>query len=145
VIHGYPVERNRLLAARSIQPTIPLAGLVPATHVFECGSIDGREGVDGRDKPGQGEPKVVPVSSAPLCSCSKKPNRTAVAVIRIGNSWAHLGLALVQIGAGVRLPFGCAAPVIIVLSLLLWAILLILLLRLLHDITGARGDMKRPA
>ena len=79
------------MAARSVQPTIPLAGLVPATHVFECGSIDGREGVDGRDKPGQGEPKVVPVSSAPLCSCSKKPNRTAVAVIRIGNSWAPLG------------------------------------------------------
>jgi hypothetical protein len=42
-----------------------LAGLVPATHVFECGSIDGREGVDAhgsspwaegpRDKPGQGD------------------------------------------------------------------------------------------
>jgi hypothetical protein len=66
-------------------------------------------------------------------------------VIRIGNSWAHAGLALVQIGAGDRLPFGCALLVIIVLSLLLWAILLILLLRLLHYIGGAGGDMKRPA
>jgi hypothetical protein len=35
--------------------------------------------------------------------------------------------------------------VIIVLSLLLWAILLILLFRLLDDVAGARGDMKRPA
>jgi hypothetical protein len=116
VIHGYLVERNRLLAARSIQPTIPLAGTNPAK---------------GNQR---------------LCRCLLHLCvAAAVAVIRIGNSWAHLGLALVQIGAGVRLPFGCAAPVIIVLSLLLWAILLILLLRLLHDITGARGDMKRPA
>src|SRR5437870_13487271 len=29
---------------------IPLAGLVPATHIFECGCVDGREGVDGRAK-----------------------------------------------------------------------------------------------
>jgi len=51
----------------------------------------------------------------------------------------------VQIGAGDRLPFGCAVLVIIVFSLLLWALLLILLLRLLRDVAGARGDMKRPA
>src|SRR5438552_17603095 len=67
-VHGCPVERTRLLVARSIQLEIPLAGLVPATHVFERGFVDGREGVAGRDKPGQGEQKVVPVFSAPLCS-----------------------------------------------------------------------------
>ena len=34
----------------------PVAGLGPATHVFERGYTDGREGVDGRAKPGQGDP-----------------------------------------------------------------------------------------
>ena len=32
-----------------------MAGLVPATHVFEEGCVDRREGVDDRDEPGQGD------------------------------------------------------------------------------------------
>jgi HicB family len=32
-----------------------VAGRVPATHVFEEGCVDSREGVDDRDEPGQGD------------------------------------------------------------------------------------------
>jgi len=32
-----------------------MAGRVPATHVFEEGCVDRREGVDDRDEPGQGD------------------------------------------------------------------------------------------
>jgi hypothetical protein len=48
-------------------------------------------------------------------------------------------------GAGDRLPVGCAVLVIIALSLLLWAILLILLLRLFDAVADYRGNMKRRA
>ena len=34
---------------------VPVAGLDPATHVFERGCVDRRKGVDDRDKPGQGD------------------------------------------------------------------------------------------
>jgi hypothetical protein len=102
-------------------------------------------------------PKILLIPCGGLNEAIKPPDLTHIsaatdggddlqpAVIRIGNSWVHLGLALIQIGAGDRLPFGCAVLVIIVLSLLLWAILLILLFWLLHYIGGARGDMKRLA
>jgi hypothetical protein len=55
-----------------------LAGLVPAIHAFPAVDRATLEDVDGRNKSGQGEPKVVYVSSAPSCNCSKKLNRTAV-------------------------------------------------------------------
>jgi len=53
--HGCPVERNRLFVAHSIQLEIPLAGLLPATHVFERGFVEGRKGVDARIKSAQDE------------------------------------------------------------------------------------------
>ena len=90
--HGCPVERNRLFVVRSIQPEIPLAGLVPATYVFERGSANGREGVDSRNKSGQGGPTVVQVSSAPSHSCSKKLNRTAVAQGRVWTMKGYSGV-----------------------------------------------------
>ena len=37
-----------------------MAGLVPATHVFEGGYVDRREGVDDRDEPGQGDLEWLP-------------------------------------------------------------------------------------
>ena len=37
------------------QPELPVAGLVPATHVFEGRCVDCREDVDDRDEPGQGD------------------------------------------------------------------------------------------
>jgi hypothetical protein len=40
-----------------IQPQLPVAGLVPATHVFRGNR---REGVDDRDKPGQGDLELFP-------------------------------------------------------------------------------------
>jgi hypothetical protein len=80
--HGCPVERSRLFVARSIQLEIPLAGLVPAIHAFPSVHKATFQDVGGRDKPGQGEQKVVPVSSAPSCSCSEKLNRTAVTADR---------------------------------------------------------------
>jgi hypothetical protein len=43
-----------------------VAGFVPATHVFEGGCVDGREGVDDRDKPGQGELEL-------FSGCCKQP------------------------------------------------------------------------
>jgi hypothetical protein len=40
-------------------PVQPLVfELVPATHVFERGFVDGQEVVDGRDEPGQGDLKL---------------------------------------------------------------------------------------
>ena len=62
-IQRYPVEGNRLFVMHRIQPEIPVAGLSLA-------------------QPGHGGSKVVPVSSAPSCSCSKKLNRTAVDQVR---------------------------------------------------------------
>src|SRR5437899_9738827 len=56
--HGCPVERNRLFVAHSIQPTIPLAGLVPAIYAFPAADRAPFEDVGGRNKFGQGEPKV---------------------------------------------------------------------------------------
>jgi hypothetical protein len=38
---------------------LPLAGLVPATHVFAVHSTDQQEGVDGRAKPGHGGSSIV--------------------------------------------------------------------------------------
>jgi hypothetical protein len=35
--------------------TYPVAGLVPATHVFFPSEIGRRKDVDARDKPGQGD------------------------------------------------------------------------------------------
>jgi len=55
-----------------------VAGLVPATHVFAKRSVERKEGVDGRDKPGHGDPG--------LCWARyKQPNllnRTAVGQAR---------------------------------------------------------------
>jgi hypothetical protein len=42
----------------STQLYLPVAGLVPATHVFTVHSADPQEGVDGRAKPGQGDPAL---------------------------------------------------------------------------------------
>jgi len=55
--HGCPVQLFAAATRRRHRHNLwlPVAGLVPATHVFECGSIDGRESVDGRDEPGQGD------------------------------------------------------------------------------------------
>src|ERR1700719_3660401 len=55
------------------QPELPVAGRVPATHVFEEGYVDRREGVDDRDEPGQGDLEL-------FLGLSKQPtplNRTA--------------------------------------------------------------------
>src|SRR5216683_2120015 len=52
--------------------------LVPAIHVFPAVPSATFQDVGGRDKPGQGEQKVVPVSPAPSYSCGRKLNRTAV-------------------------------------------------------------------
>jgi len=55
------------------QPELPVAGRVPATHVFEEGCVDRREGVDDRDEPGQGDLEL-------FRGLSKQPfsfNRTA--------------------------------------------------------------------
>ena len=55
-----------------------MAGPVPATHVFEEGCVDRREGVDDRDEPGQGDLELFP-------GLSKQPtplNRTAVLIPR---------------------------------------------------------------
>jgi hypothetical protein len=65
-------------------------------------------------------------------------------VIRISHTWPYPALAPDTVGAWDRLSFGCAVLVIIVLSLLGWAILLILLLWLFKGVTsvaGARGNM----
>src|SRR5713101_1887610 len=59
---GCPGKRSQLCVTNSAQRPIPLAGLVPATHVFAAHSVDRQEGVDGRDKPGQGGSGVVPRS-----------------------------------------------------------------------------------
>jgi hypothetical protein len=54
--HGCPVQlfaaSYTKLLQTTVQPLAPVAGLGPATHVFEGGMIDGREGVDSRVKPG---------------------------------------------------------------------------------------------
>jgi hypothetical protein len=66
-------------------------------------------------------------------------------VIRISNSWPCAALAPDKVEAGGRFPFGCAVLVVIVLSLLGWAILLILLLRLFNGVTSlsdARGSIR---
>ena len=66
-------------------------------------------------------------------------------MIRISNSWPCAALAPDEVEAGGRLPFGCAVLVIVVLSLLGWAILLILLLRLFNGVTSfadARGSIR---
>jgi hypothetical protein len=68
---------------REIQPEIPVAGLVPAIHAFPAADGAMFEEWGGRSKSGQGGPKVVPVSSAPSSSCSKKLNRTAVVRVRV--------------------------------------------------------------
>jgi hypothetical protein len=55
-----------------------VAGRVPATHVFEEGCVDRREGVDDRDEPGQGGLEL-------FRGLSKQPvsfNRTAVEHVR---------------------------------------------------------------
>ena len=55
-----------------------MAGLVPATYVFAKRSVERKEGVDGRDKSGHGDPR--------LCWARyKQPNllnRTAVDQVR---------------------------------------------------------------
>jgi hypothetical protein len=66
-------------------------------------------------------------------------------VIRIGNSWADAVLTPANVGAGDRLPVGCAVLVIVALSLLLWVILLIPLLWLFHGIADVRGTTSRRA
>ena len=66
-------------------------------------------------------------------------------MIRISNSWPCAALALDKVEAGGRFPFGCAMLLIIVLSLLGWAILLVLLLRLFNGVTtfsDAPGSIK---
>src|SRR5437870_13017094 len=44
---------------------LPVAGLVPATHVFAKHSTEQKEGVDGRDKPGQGGSEIQRKSARP--------------------------------------------------------------------------------
>ena len=67
------------------QPELPVAGRVPATHVFEEGYVDRREGVDDRDEPGQGDLEL-------FLGLSKQPtplNRTAVDLVRPSTSLAR--------------------------------------------------------
>jgi hypothetical protein len=85
--HVCPVERNRLFAMRTIQPEIPVAGLVPAIHAFPAADRALFEDVGSRNKSGHGGSKVVPVSSAPSYSCSKTRNRSAVAQGRPRRKW----------------------------------------------------------
>src|SRR5207237_7596175 len=81
-IHGCPVEQVRLFVARTTQPGIPVAGLVPAIHAFF--PFDGALGEDvgGRDKPGHGGSKVVYFSAVPPCGCDETLNRTVVGQAR---------------------------------------------------------------
>ena len=87
--HGCPVRLFAAATQRCRRPRdnfwFPLAGLGPATHVFECGSIDSREGVDGRDKPGQGDRRLYRVRyQQPFLL-----NRTAVAQGRPRRNWGR--------------------------------------------------------
>src|SRR3984893_10605311 len=65
---------------------LPLAGLGPATHVFERGSLDGWEGVDCRAEPGHGDPR--------LCRARHKQptslNRRAIGQARPRGFWVVL-------------------------------------------------------
>jgi hypothetical protein len=50
-VRGNFVARNRMPPSRPHNFTFPLAGLVPAIHVFAVHSTDGKEGVDGQAEP----------------------------------------------------------------------------------------------
>ena len=52
-----------------------MAGRVPATHVFEEGYVDRREGVDDRDEPGQGDLELF----SDRCKQPISVNRTVMA------------------------------------------------------------------
>src|SRR5207237_535070 len=67
----------------SVQPAFPLAGLGPATHVFERGCMDCRKGVGDRDKLGQGNPELFPVGvNNRLLATGHEPVRHDVRPIR---------------------------------------------------------------
>jgi hypothetical protein len=59
-----------------------VAGLGPATHVFEEDCVDRQEGVDDRDEPGQGDLKLFPGQYKQPISL----NRTAVGSSRAPTS-----------------------------------------------------------
>ena len=59
-----------------------MAGLAPATHVFEEDCVDRQEGVDDRDEPGQGGLELFPGQYKQPFSL----NRTAVDLFRPSTS-----------------------------------------------------------
>jgi hypothetical protein len=91
LIHGCPVEGNRLPPTIHTQAKIPLAGLDPAIYVFRGLGYLGGQDVDARNKSGQG---VLTIASrlTPLDpTLSQLLNRTAVDLIRPpGSFWTSL-------------------------------------------------------
>ena len=59
-----------------------MAGLVPATHVFEEGCVDRREGVDDRDEPGQGDLELF----SDRCKQPISVNRTVMGSARLSTA-----------------------------------------------------------
>ena len=52
---GFLPQLYEVAEEHLVRPVAPVAGPGPATHVFECGFIDGEEHVDSRVKP-SGDP-----------------------------------------------------------------------------------------
>src|SRR5712671_5260147 len=82
LIHGCPVERNRLSPTIHTQPKIPLAGLDPAISVFLGFGDFGGQGVDARNKSGQGVLTVASWLTPFDPTLSQLLNRTAVGQAR---------------------------------------------------------------
>jgi hypothetical protein len=96
---GCPVQHFTATFSRcrksSIQPKLPVAGLVPATHVLEEGRVERREAVDDQDKPGQGGLELFsgrceqPISgSAFYRSYTKVRGRPAQSLVTLGRTWS---------------------------------------------------------
>jgi hypothetical protein len=86
MIHSCPVQHLTAAGSRCrlspTQPKLPVAGLAPATHVFEEDCVDRQEGVDDRDEPGQGGLELFPGQYKQPFSL----NRTAVDLFRPSTS-----------------------------------------------------------
>ena len=54
-------------------PKLPVAGLDPATHVFDRGCVDCRADMDDRDEPRQGDLELFPGRSRQSISLNRQP------------------------------------------------------------------------
>ena len=83
------VARGRMPSGRPHNFYLPVAGLVPATHVLAVHFADGQEGVDGRAKPGQGDPALCKQRHAQPRSVPRTALRLSGERVRVRGSFRY--------------------------------------------------------